>query len=96
VPHVVSEHQLTSLARTVMAQGSRVQSKFVVLHANKCCFIKIGGSAIAFCHYQITFKANCTSRGCVANVSMNPFVAIAPVASKIPAPASGSGGKKFE
>jgi hypothetical protein len=41
VPHdVVSEDELTSWARTVMAQGSRVRSKFVVLHPNKCCFIK--------------------------------------------------------
>ena len=35
MPHVVSEDELTSLARTVMAQGSRIRSKFVVLHANK-------------------------------------------------------------
>jgi hypothetical protein len=41
VPHVVSEDKLTSLARTVMTQGARVQSRFVVLHANKWCLIKI-------------------------------------------------------
>lgn len=29
MPHVVSEDELTSLARTVMTQGSRVQSSSV-------------------------------------------------------------------